>query len=192
MGKGYAIRTGFRKATGERVIFIDSDLNVDASQLKQYSDALRRADVVIGSKCHPDSVVSMPWRRKIAGRGFNRLVQHLTGLKVRDSQTGLKGVRKTPVTEHIFSEMTIDRYAFDVELLVLADLYGLRIAELPVRIRMKEMFRASAALRMFVDVLRIAFKLRRSGYGPMAPRDPVQTFRGELGIGTESPGKADI
>ena len=52
-------------------------------------------DIVIASKWHPDSVVSMPLARRILSHGFNVLVRLLTGAKLKDTQVGLKAMRKS-------------------------------------------------------------------------------------------------
>jgi len=159
IGKGYAVKTGFIRALGDSVAFVDSDLEIDVEKISSYVEALKQGDIVIGSKWHPESVVDMPLIRRILGHGFNALVRLLTGVKLKDTQTGLKLVRKSAF-EHIFPRLAVKRYAFDVELLAVANFYGLKVVELPVQIRIRHLFNLKEVCKMFVDLLGIVYRLR--------------------------------
>lgn len=158
-GKGFAVRTGFFESRGEIVVFVDSDMDVDFAVFKRYIEALKDADIAIGSKWHRDSVVDASFIRKLLSCGFNVFVRLLTGLRVCDTQCGIKAVRREAFTE-VFSRLSIKRYAFDVELLVLAKVSGLRAVELPVKIKLKSRFSLGEVLRMLLDLLGIAYRLR--------------------------------
>ena len=158
-GKGYAIKTGFMKATGDVVIFIDGDMEIDLKTISKYVTALEHADVVIATKWHPKSEVSLSLGRKIMSRTFNVLVRILVGFNLKDTQVGLKVMKRSAV-DNIFPRLAVKRYAFDVELLAVAHLYGLKIVEMPVKIRSASSFKAKEAWRMFVDLLGIAYRLR--------------------------------
>ena len=159
VGKGFAVRAGFWKAVGDAVVFVDSDLDVDVGQVKRFVDALRFGDIVVGSKWHRDSVVEVSFVRGLLSRGFNVLVRLLTGVRVGDTQTGIKAVRRDAFCE-VFRRLSVKRYAFDVELLVLAGVFGLRVVELPVELKLKGLFGFGEVWRMFVDLLGIAYRLR--------------------------------
>jgi glycosyltransferase involved in cell wall biosynthesis len=159
VGKGFAIRTGYQNALGDAVVFLDSDSDVDVKQVERYVRALRNADIVIGSKRHPSSEVEAPLVRRFLSLGFNVLVRLLTGIRASDTQTGIKAVRKEAF-ERVFRSMCVKRYAFDVELLAVAGLYGLKVVELPVRLRIGSRFSALEVCRMLQDVLGIAYRLR--------------------------------
>jgi len=159
VGKGFAVKTGFWKAAGDAVVFVDSDLDVDVGQVRRYVDALRFGDIVVGSKWHRDSVVEMSFVRRLLSRGFNVLVRLLTGVGVSDTQTGIKAVRREAFCE-VFRRLGVKRYAFDVELLVLARVLGLRVVELPVKLKLSSRFSFRDVWRMFVDLLGITYRLR--------------------------------
>ncbi len=159
LGKGFAVKTGFWVALGNAVVFMDSDMDIGFEQIHRYVSALRLGDIVIGSKWHKDSVVLVPLVRRFLGRSFNVLVKLLTGIRVVDSQTGIKAVRREAF-EKVFKSMSVKRYAFDVELLVVAKVFGLRVVELPVRLTISNGFRVSEIWRMFLDLLGIAYRLR--------------------------------
>jgi len=160
MGKGYAIRTGFFSATGDIVAFIDSDLDIDPIQINRYIRVLKYGDIATASKKHPQSHVEMPLLRRFLSLGFNILVRLLTGLKLGDTQAGLKAGRLKSL-EKVFSVLSVKRFAFDVELFAVANLYGLKIIEMPVNIRLTNVFfNPREIFRMFIDLLGITYRLR--------------------------------
>jgi glycosyltransferase involved in cell wall biosynthesis len=159
VGKGFAIKTGFMQSKGDIVVFADSDMEIDLHTISRYIDALDQGDIVIASKWHPNSVVEMPLSRKIMSHGFNLLVRLLTGVPLRDTQVGLKAMKKSAFA-NIIPRLAVKRYAFDVELLTVANLYGLKIVEMPTEIKIEKSFSFKDLVRMFVDLLGIAYRLR--------------------------------
>jgi glycosyltransferase involved in cell wall biosynthesis len=158
-GKGFAIKAGVLKSTGDVVIFVDGDMEIDFDTLSKYVEALENADIVIATKWHPSSLVSMPLSRKMLSRTFNVLVRILIGFNLKDTQVGLKVMKRTAV-DKIFPTLSVKRYAFDVELLAIARLYGLKIVEMPVKLKLASSFRPMDAWRMLLDLLGIAYRLR--------------------------------
>lgn len=159
VGKGFAIKKGFREAKGEAVVFFDSDSDIDVGQIQVCLDSLRNGDIAIGSKWLSSSVVEMSLMRRILSRGFNALAKLLTGVDVSDTQTGIKAVRRDAFSD-VFGRLCVKRYAFDVELLVLAKLNGLRVTEIPVKLKLDGSFSLREVWRMFMDLLGISYRLR--------------------------------
>ncbi len=158
-GKGHALKQGFRHVTGEFTFFVDSDMEVRTAKLRAYLAGLKDADIVIGSKRHPESRVRAPLIRRIFSISFNVLERLLTGVKVTDTQTGLKSSRSAALYR-ILPLLSVKRYAFDAELLAVASLFKFRIREMPVYIDLDSRFRMGEVFRMFVDLLGIAYRLR--------------------------------
>jgi glycosyltransferase involved in cell wall biosynthesis len=158
-GKGFAIKTGVMESTGDIVIFVDGDMEIDFNTISKYVTALENADLVIATKWHSKSTVSMPFSRKLLSRTFNVLVRLLIGFDLKDTQVGLKVMKRSAV-DKIFPKLAVKRYAFDVELLALAHLYDLKIVELPVKLKLDSSFKPKNAWHMFVDLLGIAYRLR--------------------------------
>ncbi len=159
MGKGYALKKGFIEASSDIVVFTDGDLEVDLNTVSSYMDALVNGDIVIASKWHPDSEVQMPLVRRILSRSFNVLVRLLTGVPLKDTQAGLKAMRRSAFID-IFPHLSVKRYAFDAELLAAAQSRGLKIVEMPVNIKMNASFKPKDIYKMFIDLLGIAYRLR--------------------------------
>ena len=138
-GKGYSLKNGFKHATGDMVLFLDADLELHPGQIRTLYDImeLKEVDVVIGSKRHPDSKLEYPWHRRIVSSVYFFLIKILFGLPLRDTQTGIK-LFKTEVLKLAFPKMLVKRYAYDLELLVIAHHFGYKIGEAPVVLNFKE------------------------------------------------------
>jgi glycosyltransferase involved in cell wall biosynthesis len=134
-GKGYALRTGFAESRGETVVFIDADLDIHPSGIATLLELMRSssADAVVASKVHPDSRVHYPYFRRVQSRVFRWLVKRSFSLEVTDSQTGLKVFRR-PVLSRCLPLVKTTGFAFDLELLVLANDAGFRVIEGPVQL----------------------------------------------------------
>jgi O-antigen/teichoic acid export membrane protein len=135
-GKGHALRMGLSRARGEFVAFIDADGDLDPDDLRRFLELMKlyEADLVIGSKRHPLSRVTYPFRRRLMSWCYHRLVRILFGIKVTDTQTGIKLVRRD-VLARTLPHLVEKRFAFDLELLVAARRLGYRrILEAPIRL----------------------------------------------------------
>jgi len=159
VGKGFAFRKGFSKATGEFTFLVDSDAEIMANELHEYLEALQTNDIAIGSKRHPLSNVHTPIFRRFLSLGFNIIERLLTGVKASDTQAGFKGMRSR-VAYRVMPLITAKRFAFDVEFLTVASLLGFRIKELPVSIDLKATANLGRVSRMMIDLLGITYRLR--------------------------------
>ena len=158
-GKGHAVKTGVMQASGSIVIFVDGDFDISHSKIKEYIDELKNCDLVIASKRHPQSKVYAPLSRKFLSRMFNLLVRLAIGIKIKDTQSGLKA-GTGPALRTIFSVMLVKRYAFDVELLTIASTMNLSIRELPIEIKLDHTFKIQDIAKMVLDVTAISYRHR--------------------------------
>ena len=158
-GKGFAIRYGTDYVSGEMVVLMDGDGDISPHLVDRYTAVLKDHDVALASKRHPQSRVSSPVVRKLLSLSFRVLVGLSTGLGMSDTQSGFKAFRREPL-KRIMRLICVKRYAFDVELLVVAKLLKLRVAELPIVIKLDSRFSVGQALRMAVDLMGIVYRLR--------------------------------
>ncbi len=158
-GKGNAQMFGFQFTSGEDVIFADGDMQASPSNCKQYMSALNHADIVVSSKRVPGAQINAGTKRKFLSLAFNLFVKILLPLSVSDTQAGFKAFRREAL-EKILPLISVKKYAFDVELLVVAKLLKLRIVEQPIAVTLGDNFRKRHMLRMMVDLLGIAYRLR--------------------------------
>jgi dolichyl-phosphate beta-glucosyltransferase len=133
-GKGHAVRSGVVNAQGKLVLFADADGATPLSEIERLEAAIAAgADVAIGSRALQDARVEVKarWYRRVIGRAFHAMVELLTVSGVKDTQCGFKLFRG-PVAHDLFSRMRIRGFSFDVEVLMMAQRRGYRIAEVPV------------------------------------------------------------
>ena len=137
LGKGAAIREGFARARGERILFTDADLSTPLAELDALDEALARgADLVLASRGLRESVLEIrqPWYREHMGKAFNGVMRMLSGVPFRDTQCGFKLLRGKDARA-IALEMRENGFSFDVELILLARRRGLFVREIPVHWR---------------------------------------------------------
>jgi dolichyl-phosphate beta-glucosyltransferase len=177
-GKGAAVRLGTAAATAPVVLFMDADMSVDPSQIPRLVEAIGTADVAIGSRSLPESVVEADgMQRVVMGRTFNALVTALTNMPFRDTQCGFKAFR-TPAARVLFHLMRAQRFAFDVEVLILARQLHMRIAEVAVHWRAV----GQSSVRRLTDpvsMTRDVWSARRRRDWPHIPAVAVTPARGE-------------
>ena len=158
-GKGHAVKLGVLNSRGHVVCFLDGDLDISPSEIKNYINELEGCDLVIASKAHPLSVITAPFPRKMLSRMFNMLVRLAVGINIKDTQSGLK-IGNGNALRKIFNVMLVKRYAFDVEMLAIASRLDLKIKESPIKITLNRSFKLREIVNMFIDVLGISYRLR--------------------------------
>lgn len=165
-GKGGAIATGIEKASGDVIGFIDADLDLSPMLFKSFLEKLDsdNCDVVIGSKMHKDSKLNYPIARKMFSFCYFVMLKVLFGLKVKDTQTGIK-LYKANYIKRVASIQRVKGFAFDIEQLALLNNLGAKIDEMPVELNFtrQESFgriRIKDILNMFSDTIKIWWNLR--------------------------------
>jgi glycosyltransferase involved in cell wall biosynthesis len=164
-GKGYALRYGSMRATGRYVGWLDADLDLHPDSLLVFLDLARDRDldIVVGSKRHPRSIVDYPGRRRAYSWLYQQLVRVLFGLRVRDTQVGIKLFRHETLKDVLPSTL-VKRYAFDLEVLALAHACGYRrIEEGPVTLQYRfsgTSVNWRAIYRALLDTAAIFYRLR--------------------------------
>ncbi len=166
-GKGYAVKYGMLKAQGDVIGFIDAGMDLDPSEISVALDLMdwNNADIIIGSKLHPESKVNYPLWRKILSWGYRTLTHILFGFNVKDTQVGMKFFRKK-VAHDVFSRIVIKRYAFDIEVLTVAYQLGYhKIYESPIKLNFKQGSITSLSfweivMSMLWDTIAVFYRLR--------------------------------
>jgi len=159
-GKGKAVRDGILSATDESdvVMFLDADLDIPIEELEKFLAELdKRSDIVIASRFVPGLKVTHPvlWHRKVMEKVFRLLRKIiLNNWKVEDTQCGFK-VFRGAVAKKIFAMATIQRFAFDSEIMFIAKKFGYRIKELPVSLQNP----AQSSVRILFDPINMFFAL---------------------------------
>lgn len=163
VGKGAAVRAGVAHATGAVIAFMDADMAVHPSTMRLLLAELVGAGMAIGSRAMPgSSTEDTSLDRVVLGRTFNRIVSVLTRLPLRDTQCGFKAFR-APIARILFHCSQVDRFAFDVDLLVMARRFGIDVTEVPVHWRQvagSHIRPLSDPFRMAADILSLRWTRR--------------------------------
>lgn len=176
-GKGAAVATGMLAAEGAALVFTDADLSTDVGDVAACLDAVEAGagDLVVGTRCHPDSRIDAPGSRarKLSGWAYNSALRGLGLTAMRDTQCGLKGFTHE-ASRLLFADLRTAGFAFDIEVLARANRLGLRVAELPVnwshvpksRVRIRR-----DAPAMLLDAIRIRRLVATVGPWDRAPSE---------------------
>lgn len=173
-GKGYAIRFGMAESHGDIIAYIDAGMDINPNGLSMLLEHFEwyDADIIVGSKRHPVSKVDFPWQRRILSMGYQFLVWLLFGLQIRDTQVGMKFFKRE-VLEKVLPRLLVKRFAFDVEILAVANYLGYkRIFEAPIDVTLRfggtstitsQKF-LRTVLAMLWDTLAVFYRLKILGY----------------------------
>jgi glycosyltransferase involved in cell wall biosynthesis len=164
VGKGFALSLGVDQSSGELVTFIDADMELDPANIKGFIEIMLTSgcDAVIGSKRHPMSKVAYPTVRKLQSAVYQLVVRLLFNLNVRDTQTGLKLFRRQVLAD-VVPLLAIKKFAFDLELLVVARHLGYRnVCEAPIALnyQFQSTVNLGSAWRVLWDTAAIFYRLR--------------------------------
>ena len=181
VGKGFALSLGVAQSTGTLVTFIDADMELDPATIGGFIDIMRSTDcdAVIGSKRHPESKVAYPKFRRLQSAMYQLLTRVLFNLNVRDTQTGLKLFRRQVLSETL-PLLAIKRFAFDLELLVVAHFLGYKkVCEAPITLdyQFESTVNLGSAWNVLWDTAAIFYRLRILRYYQHRKRELLDVGR---------------
>ena len=175
-GKGYTVKEGMLNAKGDYRLFMDADNSTTIDQIEKMWPWFERGyDIVIGSRDIKGAILDppQPFYRRFVGKIFRfarDIICDLWG--IYDTQCGFKCFKKE-VVEAIFPKLKIERFAFDVEILLLARMYGFKIKEIPVYWRNdpESKVKLKSAIKMGLDLFKIRWYQLRGYYGKKEKRN---------------------
>ena len=158
-GKGAAVRTGVFEAAGKLVLFADADGSTPISEESTLRRLIREgSDVAVGARLSKGANIRRSVVRGVGSFVVSSLVRCVLDTGVKDTQCGFKMFRR-PVARRAVSAQQEDRFAFDIELLVICRRLGFLVAETPISWVEKQGSKVS-----FLDTLDIAratWRIRR-------------------------------
>jgi dolichol-phosphate mannosyltransferase len=183
-GLGPAYIAGFRHALEHGAGFVlemDADFSHDPAYLPRMLDAVKRADVVLGSRYVDGGGVSDwgPLRRAIS-RGGSAYARLVLGVPVRDLTGGFKCFRREVLESIDLGEITTRGYAFQVELTYRAIRCGFSVAELPIVFRERRVGKSKMDLSIVAEAV-WRLPLLRFGRGAVEGA-PSATGRGHVSV----------
>lgn len=162
-GKGCAVRTGMLRAEGDVIVCTDADLAYGLEPVAQAVENVRGSDIVVGSRhISEDGWAGYTFIRRLASLIFAFAVRLISGLDY-DTQCGFKCFGRE-AARRIFSVCTTDGFAYDFEVMMLADGLGMSIRQQAVTVinhRESTVHLLRDALRMLRDVLRIRASVKK-------------------------------
>lgn len=164
-GKGGAVKTGVLASRGDRVLLSDADFSTPIEEVEKLEARLPDSPVVLGSRAVAGAAVQQrqPFYRELMGKTFNKIIRLLGVRGLRDTQCGFKLLRGD-LARSLCSELTIEGFAYDVELVWLAQRRGVPVAEVGVVWVNSPDSRVSpirSSLEMLRDVIRMRLRHRR-------------------------------
>jgi len=166
-GKGFAVRHGMKKCRGDYVAFIDAGMEIDPNGISMVLEHMQwyNADIIVGSKRHPASQINYPLDRRLISLAAQIYARLFLGIKVKDTQAGLKIFKKT-VLQKILPKLLVKHYAFDLEMLSVAHRFGFtRIYEAPIKLtyQFQSLTHASGLKTIYhslIDALAVFYRLK--------------------------------
>jgi dolichyl-phosphate beta-glucosyltransferase len=133
-GKGASVRRGLAEVVGKYRLFMDADNSTTLDHVERFWPFVEQGcDVVIASRDIGGAEVAIhqPWYKELGGKVGNVIIRALAVPGIADTQAGFKLFSQRCI-EDILPRLTIDRWGFDVEMLVAARRRGYRIQEVPI------------------------------------------------------------
>ncbi|MBQ9978465.1 MAG: glycosyltransferase [Clostridia bacterium] len=165
-GKGCAVRCGVLASKGDIVLFTDADLAYGTDIIEQASDILEKGEyeVLVASRAkHREGYEGYTPIRKLASKIYIKVINLFGGIKISDAQCGFKGF-DGDIARKIFSYCKTNNFAFDLEVILLAQKMKLKIFELPAKIinhRESKVNVVKDAIRMLKEISRIKKNVRK-------------------------------
>ena len=165
-GKGCAVRTGVLASEGDIVMFTDADLAYGMDIIEETFKILVKGEypVLVASRAkHKDGYEGYTPIRKLASRTYIKVLNLFGGIKISDAQCGFKGFRGD-IARRIFSHCQTNNFAFDLEVILIAQKMNLRIYELPAKIinhRESKVNVIKDAFKMLKEISRIKKNVKK-------------------------------
>ena len=129
---GLALKHAIECCTNDTVVVFNIDF-WSMEFVRKALGQLEHAEMVLASKVMPGADDQRPLIRRVITRGFNGFLRLVFGFKGSDTH-GMKAFKRVSLLP-ILSACVTDHFILDTELVIRAERLGLRIAEIPVRVR---------------------------------------------------------
>lgn len=173
LGKGGAVRRGVLVARGKLILFADADGATTFSELDKLLAAITENGIVCGSRAHmeEESIAQRSSFRTVLMYGFHWCVWMFGSRTIKDTQCGFKLLTRDAARQ-TFPSLHIERWAFDVELLKIAEMTGIPLKEVPVQwteIEGSKLNPVLASIQMFKDLFLLWLRYML-GFWKLAPK----------------------
>ncbi len=133
LGRGGALEAAFGAASGDTLVYFDTDLATDMRHLEELVTRVHSgdADVATGSRWLPGNVADRPAKRGVPSRVYNGLVRVFLRSNLKDHQCGFKAISREAFAA-LEADVEDSHWFWDTELLVRAQRAGYNVVEFPV------------------------------------------------------------
>ncbi|WP_347359013.1 glycosyltransferase [Bdellovibrio sp.] len=159
-GKGAAVKKGLIEARAPWVLVADADMATPWEELRKFQTFMDQADLIMGSRALPQSQIEVRqhWLRQTMGKTFNKILRLFVGLPYKDTQCGFKFVRNDEgFRQKILPHLSVERFAWDVELILYTERFRRKVLEVPIRWQHKD----SSRVHIVRDSLEMLFAVRK-------------------------------
>lgn len=159
-GKGAAVKKGLIEACSEWVLVADADMATPWEELRKLQSFMPQADLIMGSRALPQSQIEVRqhWIRQTMGKTFNKILRQFVGLPYKDTQCGFKLIHTNEFfRQKVLPQLSVERFAWDVELILVMEKFRLKVQEVPIRWQHKE----SSRVHIVRDSLEMLFAIRK-------------------------------
>jgi dolichyl-phosphate beta-glucosyltransferase len=176
-GKGYAVKRGLLRSSGEICLFLDADGSVGPEEIgKNIHYILKKGhDIFVGSRVlrSKEQVLKVRLHRKLIGLAFNFFVQTFLLKNIKDTQCGFKMFRKE-IVRPLFSRSYLRGFGFDIEMLYLAHKMGYKVKEGPVSWQHV----TGSKVNLITDSIKIFFNILQIRNWHCTPINPRAKYMG--------------
>jgi dolichyl-phosphate beta-glucosyltransferase len=133
-GKGYAVRYGMLRGSGDILMFMDADYSVPMEAVEKGLVLIREGfDITIASRALSGSVVTQHQNffRELSAKLYTAIQNFHLGIRYPDTQCGFK-IFTARAAQTLFAQQKLDSVIFDPEILWLAKQNGFKVAQFPV------------------------------------------------------------
>ncbi|MCA2005283.1 MAG: polyprenol monophosphomannose synthase [Ignavibacterium sp.] len=136
LGLGTAYIAGFKYALQDNYDYVfemDADFSHDPNEIKNFLEAIKEADLVLGSRyINGVRVLNWPMRRLLLSYFASVYTRVITGLPVKDATGGFKCFRIDVLKAVDLDRIKSNGYSFQIEMTFKAYKKGFRIKEIPI------------------------------------------------------------
>ncbi len=167
-GKGAAVKSGIMASTGDYILFMDADNSTNINQIKKMLPYIKSHQIVIGSRyLDKNSIkIKQPLARRVISRSGNIFIKFLLKISYADTQCGFK-LFESRAAKEIFKRVTIKRWGFDIEVLVIAKKLDYKVKEVAVDwydSPQSQLRSGRAAYNTFKELIKIKKNLSKGKY----------------------------
>ena len=164
LGLGTAYLDGFRFGLERDYQYfqqMDCDFSHDPADLPRFAEAIREADLVLGSRyVRGGGTQNWPLRRKLLSRGGSLYARTILGLGVRDLTGGFKRFRRHVLEQIDLDQIRSEGYAFQIEMTWRCAQKGFKIKEIPIMFVDREFGQSKMNPAIFKEAVWMCWKLR--------------------------------